>query len=105
MSGLYNQSCRVLRSVETKDEWGEITSSWEEIYNEVPCHLSQKTLRPSDVSPVSSSRQDFKLFLSQDYAVLQGDKIEIAGRTFVTSEPMRYQRLKKQEILLSGVAE
>lgn len=109
MSGIYHHTCTVERVVETENEWGEITQGWKEVYSDVKCHLSAKILRPSDTNAVTSSRNDYKLFLPLNYTIYQGDKItalvEGFKHSFLANEPARYKLLKKQEIVLSEVSE
>ncbi|MGL5049778.1 MAG: hypothetical protein ACRC6E_03990 [Fusobacteriaceae bacterium] len=101
----YIHKCDILRVEEATNEWGETSSNWKTIYSDVPCHFSQKSLRPSETTPLTSSRNDYKIFLHSSYNIIQSDKIIINDRTFVANEPMKYRLLSKQEIMITGISE
>lgn len=105
MTGIYNHRCSVMRVTEVTNEWGETQTKWETIHPVVPCHLSVKTLRPSETSPITSSRNDYKLFMPIQYQMQQSDRIIIGDRIFTANNPTVYKLLQKQEIMLSEVSE
>ena len=104
IESLYFDTCNIIERQRVKDADTCITS-WEEItvFKNVPCKLSNETVKATGEGVSSSLILSVKLILSPDLDIKAGSKIEVTrnGKTTIyknSGEPARH--FNHQEIIL-----
>lgn len=106
---LYTDTFSIYRPTIVKDQWGGAINKDILISENNPCRLSQMTVKGSN-SVVSSSEQEFRLFIPLNIEVLQNDRLEVrrgySKYTARASQPFKYlDILPHQEVVLREVVE
>ncbi|WP_295724858.1 hypothetical protein [uncultured Leptotrichia sp.] len=98
----------VKRNTKTKTEFGLTVQGWEVVYTNVKCQLSAGILRATESGVINSSKNSYKIFVSNDVEIKQND-ILIVNKggikyKFKANKPIKYTDfLEHQEILVEEV--
>ncbi len=89
MRGLFDTTCKILRSVETVDEYKTPTGyTWPEV-GQYPCRLSRSRLNMVQRQPAQTVTNVYNILLPFDADVKAGDLVEVNGIKYRCSEPYR----------------
>ena len=98
----------VKRNMKTKTEFGLTVQGWEVFYTNVNCQLSAGILRATESGVINSSKNSYKIFVSNDVEIKQND-ILIVNKggikyKFKANKPIKYTDfLEHQEISVEEV--
>ena len=106
---LYTDTFSIYRPSLVQDQWGGSINKDVIISKNNPCRLSQMTVKGT-TGVVSSSEQEFRLFIPLNIEVLQNDRLEVQRGsnkyTARASAPFKYlDILPHQEVVLKEVVE
>lgn len=98
----------VKRNTKTKTGFGLAVQGWEVVYTNVKCQLSAGILRATESGVINSSKNSYKIFVSNDVEIKQND-ILIVNKggikyKFKANKPIKYTDfLEHQEISVEEV--
>ena len=98
----------VKRNTKTKTGFGLAVQGWEVVYTNVKCQLSAGILRATETGVINSSKNSYKIFVSNDVEIKQND-ILIVNKggikyKFKANKPIKYTNfLEHQEISVEEV--
>ena len=98
----------VRRNTKTKTEFGLTVQGWEVVYTNVKCQLSAGILRATESGVINSSKNSYKIFVSNGVQIKQND-ILIVNKggikyKFKANKPIKYTDfLEHQEISVEEV--
>ena len=98
----------VKRNTKTKTGFGLAVQGWEVVYTNVKCQLSAGILRATETGVINSSKNSYKIFVSNDVEIKQND-ILIVNKggikyKFKANKPIKYTDfLEHQEISVEEV--
>ena len=98
----------VRRNTKTKTGFGLAVQGWEVVYTNVKCQLSAGILRATETGVINSSKNSYKIFVSNDVEIKQND-ILIVNKggikyKFKANKPIKYTDfLEHQEISVEEV--
>ena len=98
----------VKRSTKSKDEDGLTDQDWKVIYTNIRCQLSVGILRATEPGIINSSRNTYKILVSNDADIKQNDILLVnkggIKYKFKTNKPIKYTDfLEHQEISVEEV--
>ncbi len=78
---------------------GETVNDFVLKYQNVPCHLSKKTINGIQTNDVSMSEFRYILFTSLDTDIKNGDRVEVLGfnEKFTCQTPMNYSLINQKQ--------
>lgn len=98
----------VKRNIKTKNENGLTVQDWKVVYSNIRCQLSIGILRATENGIINSSKNSYKIFVSNDVEIKQND-ILIVNKggieyKFKAGKPIKYTDfLEHQEITVEEV--
>ena len=98
----------VKRSIKSKDEDGLTDQDWKVIYTNIRCQLSVGILRATEPGIINSSRNTYKILVSNDADIKQNDILLVnkggIKYKFKAGKPIKYTDfLEHQEIAVEAV--
>lgn len=98
----------VKRSTKSKDEDGLTEQDWKVIYTNIRCQLSVGILRATEPGIINSSRNTYKILVSNDADIKQNDILLVnkggIEYKFKAGKPIKYTDfLEHQEIAVEEV--
>lgn len=98
----------VRRNVKSKTEYGLTVQNWEVIHTNIKCQLSVGILRATETGVINSSRNSYKIFVSNDVDIRQNDILLVnkggIEYKFKVSKPIKYTDfIEHQEIVVEEV--
>lgn len=98
----------VKRNVKTKDENGLTVQDWKVIYTDIKCQLSVGILRATETGIINSSRNTYKILVSNDADIKQNDILLVnkggIEYKFKAGKPIKYTDfIEHQEIAVEEV--
>ena len=68
----------VKRNTKTKTGFGLAVQGWEVVYTNVKCQLSAGILRATETGVINSSKNSYKIFVSNDVEIKQNDILVVS---------------------------
>lgn len=98
----------VKRNTKTKDEDGLTNQDWKVIYTDIKCQLSAGILRATETGIMNSSKNTYKILVSNDADIKQNDILLVnkggIEYKFKAGKPIKYTDfLEHQEIAVEEV--
>ena len=98
----------VRRNTKTKTGFGLAVQGWEVVYTNVKCQLSAGILRATETGVINSSKNSYKIFVSNDVEIKQNDILVVSKGgikyKFKANKPIKYTDfLEHQEISVEEV--
>lgn len=98
----------VKRNIKTKDEDGLTNQDWKVIYTDIKCQLSAGILRATETGIMNSSKNTYKILVSNDADIKQNDILLVnkggIEYKFKAGKPIKYTDfLEHQEIAVEEV--
>nr|DAS75937.1 MAG TPA: head closure knob [Bacteriophage sp.] len=98
----------VKRNKKTKNEHGLTVQGWEVVYTNVKCQLSAEILRATETGVINSSKNTYKILVSNDVEIRQNDILLVnkggIEYKFKASKPIKYTDfIEHQEIAVEEV--
>ena len=98
----------VKRNKKTKNEHGLTAQGWEVVYTNIKCQLSAGILRATETGVINSSKNSYKIFVSNDAEIKQNDILVVSKGgikyKFKANKPIKYTDfLEHQEITVEEV--
>ena len=98
----------VKRNKKTKNEHGLTVQGWEVVYTNINCQLSVGILRATETGIINSSRNTYKILVSNDVDIKQNDILLVnkggIEYKFKANKPIKYTDfLEHQEITVEEV--
>lgn len=104
---LHTDTLTVKREVKERNKHGRIERTLKIIYEDIPCRLSQRTLHGTTESTINSSDNVYKVFLGNEYEIMQNDTLEVVKNgisyKFLSGKPISYSLIPHQEIMVREV--
>lgn len=98
----------VKRNIKTKTDYGLTDQDWKVIYTNIKCQLSVGILRATEPGIINSSRNTYKILVSNDADIKQNDILLVnkggIEYKFKAGKPIKYTDfLEHQEIAVEEV--
>lgn len=98
----------VKRNIKTKDEDGLTEQGWKVVYTDIKCQLSVGILRATEPGIINSSRNTYKILVSNDADIKQNDILLVnkggIEYKFKAGKPIKYTDfIEHQEIAVEEV--
>ena len=98
----------VKRNIKSKDEDGLTNQDWKVVYTNIRCQLSVGILRATEPGIINSSRNTYKILVSNDADIKQNDILLVnkggIKYKFKAGKPIKYTDfLEHQEIAVEEV--
>ena len=98
----------VKRNKKTKNEHGLTVQGWEVVYTNIKCQLSVGILRATENGIINSSRNTYKILVSNDVEIKQNDILLVnkggIEYKFKAGKPIKYTDfIEHQEITVEEV--
>ena len=98
----------VKRNKKTKNEHGLTVQGWEVVYTDIKCQLSAGILRATETGIINSSRNAYKILVSNDVDIKQNDILLVdkggIEYKFKAGKPIKYTDfIEHQEITVEEV--
>lgn len=98
----------VKRNKKTKNEHGLTVQDWEVVYTNIKCQLSVGILRATENGIINSSRNTYKILVSNDVEIKQNDILLVnkggIEYKFEAGKPIKYTGfIEHQEITVEEV--
>ena len=98
----------VKRNKKTKNEHGLTVQDWEVVYTNIKCQLSVGILRATENGIINSSRNTYKILVSNDVEIKQNDILFVnkggIEYKFKANKPIKYTGfIEHQEITVEEV--
>lgn len=98
----------VRRNVKSKTEYGLTVQNWEVIHTNIKCQLSAGILRATETGIINSSKNTYKIFVSNDVEIKQNDILLVnkggIEYKFKAGKPIKYTDfMEHQEIVVEEV--
>ena len=99
---------KVIKNKKTKNEHGLTVQGWEVVYTNIKCQLSAGILRATETGVINSSKNSYKIFVSNDVEIKQNDILVVSKGgikyKFKANKPIKYTDfLEHQEITVEEV--